>query len=294
MTRPLQSALARAASFSSPERSLARAREALVESQGQLATGYKIRRASDDPSGFAQAKFLGRREDTLARYDKVIGAAELWVNQTENELGAMSEIFATASELGIRAANGLFDAEDIAQQIDDLREEAIVRLRTQVQGEYLFAGNETQTAPLDENGVPQASTFTGARRREISPGHSIQINVVGALEVDGVSAVQRLEDLATAVRSNDGGDVRTALGAVQSGIDLYARLGGQTGNAARQLSGARDALESESIAVGERRAQIEEIDLAEVFGDVQRRQVALEAALRATASSAQQTLLDYL
>ncbi len=71
-------------------------------------------------------------------------------------------------------------------------------------------------------------------------------------------------------------------------------MGGQTGNAARQLNGASDALESESLAVGERRAQIEEIDLAEVMGDMQRRQVALEAALRATAASAQQTLLDYL
>ncbi|MGB3541497.1 flagellin [Rubrivirga sp.] len=294
MTRPLQSALTRSASFTSTERPLAKARRALTTSQNQLATGYKIERASDDPTGFAQAKLLGRRQDTLARYDKVIGASELWVNETANELGALGEIFATASELGLLAANGIYSPEDIAVQIDDLRDEAVVRLRSNVQGEYLFAGNETDTAPIDEAGVPQLGTFTGARQREISPGQTVQINVVGALEVDGVSAVQRLEDLAVAIRAEDNLAIRTAVGFIQDGVDHYSRLEGQTGNTARQLEGARDALEAESIIVGDRRAQIEEIDLTEVFGDIQRRQVALEAALRATADSAQQSLLNYL
>ncbi len=59
MSRPIQSALSRAASFSSPERSLAKAREALTTSQSQLATGFKIQRASDDPAWICAGQIPG-------------------------------------------------------------------------------------------------------------------------------------------------------------------------------------------------------------------------------------------
>ena len=48
------------------------------------------------------------------------------------------------------------------------------------------------------------------------------------------------------------------------------------------------------MQAGERRAQIEEVDLASVLGAIQRRQTGLEAALRASAATVQQSLMNYL
>lgn len=302
MARPIHTALTRASTFatttttsgSGPEKALARAREALIESQTQLATGKRIQRPSDDPTGFAQARAFERQQDQLERHQRVIGEAKLWTDQTELALSSLGDLFLEASEVAIRASNGILDADQLAGQIDAIRDEAIVRLRTKSNGEYLFSGTETSTAPVDESGGAVVGDFSGLRRREISPGHTITINVTDALTIDGVPALDRLQALADAVRSGNRTAVRAEMDGIQAGVDHYSRLQGQMGNVVRQLDAARAANDSQHTIIGDRRAGIEEIDLAATLAEVQRRQTALEAALRATSSSIQPSLLDYL
>ena len=294
MPRPLQSALTRAASFQTPDRALSRAQGALGESRQQLATGLRITSPSDDPTGFAQARALGRHSDRLGQYGRAIDAAALWNDRTQAELDALGEVFSQANEVGLRAANGVVDADQLADQIEGLRDEAVARLRSEVNGEYLFAGNETRTAPLDEAGALAPGDFSGRRTREVAPGQTVAVNAVGALAVDGVAAPDRLQALADAVRAGDAEAVRAQLSGIREGVDHYARLGGQSGGVSRRLSAARAAVEAEAIVTDERRAQIEEVDVAQAYGQLTRRQTALEAALRATATVAQTSLLDYL
>lgn len=294
MTRPLQTVLTRAIAQGSAERALPRARAAVDQLNSQLATGYRIQRPSDDPTGFAQAKTLGRLQDRLAQYGRGIDAATLWVDRTQTEVDAMADLFSEAQEIGIRAANGIFDPEAFALQIESIREEAITRLNATSNGEYLFSGNQTTTAPLDATGAIAAGDFSGHRQREVAPGVTLTINTTDALQVDGIAAPDRLQALADAIRSGDSDAVTTALGGVEKGVDHYVRLGGRNGSVSRKLQSARDTIAAQDVVTGERRASIEEIDLAEVLGAMQRQQTALEAALRATAASVQTSLLNYL
>ena len=294
MSRPIQTALTRALVQGGADRALPRARAEASRLNNQLATGLRIQRPSDDPSGFVRAKELGRVQERLAQYGRGIDAAQLWTDRTQTELDGLAELFTSAYETGLRAANGVLDGEDLAQQIDSVRTETIARLNATSGGEYLFAGNQTATAPIDAAGALAAGDFGGVRQREVGPGLRVGVNTVGALEVDGVSAPDRLLDLADAIRSGDQTAVRAALDSVQAGIDHYTRLGGRNGAVSRQLANARAANEAQDVIVGEHRAAIEEIDLAEVLGASQRQQTALEAALRATATSVQTSILNYL
>ena len=290
----LHTALSRATSFATPERALGRAQEALGDARARLSTGRRIGTPSDDPTGFVRAKALGRHRDRLAQYERSIDAATLWTDRTMTELDALSNLFTQANEVGLRGANGIHDADALADQIEGFRDEAIARLRATSNGEYLFAGSQTQTAPLDLDGTTTPGDFSGARTREIAPDQTVQINAVGALDVDGVPAVDRLQALADAIRAGDGDAVRDELDGVRAGVDHYTRLGSQAGEASRRLTAASASVESERIATDELRSQIEDTDLADALGEVQRRQTALEAALRATAATVQPSLLDYL
>ena len=294
MPRPIQSALTRSVAQGTSGQALARVRAKADELNRQLATGLRFERASDDPSGFARARDLGRLEDRLTQYDRTLDDAQTWVDRTETELGALGDLFAEAYETGLRAANGIYDAEGLARQIESVRTEAVSRLNATSGGEYLFAGNATRTAPIDATGAVAAGDFSGARTREIAPGLAVAVNTVGALEIDGVSAPDRLQALADAVRSGDRAAIADAIDGAQAGVDHYARLGGRNGDTARRLSSARQANEDQRVTVAEQRASIEEIDLAQVLGQNQRQQVALEAALRATATSVQTSILNYL
>ena len=294
MSRPIQSALIRSVSHGSPGRQLGRTRAALNTLNTQLATGMRILKPSDDPSGFDQAKGIARLQERLAQHQRSIRAATLWTDQTQVELDALSEIFSTAKEAGLRGSNGVIGREELARQVESLREEAIDRLNATSNGEYLFSGNETTTAPVNADGTVAAGDFSGLRQREVAPGVTVTLNTTAALHVDGVSAPDRLQALADALRADDPSAITAALEGIETGVDQYIRLGGLNGNTVRTLQNASAMIEQQDTILGERRASIEEIDLAETLSAIQLRQTGLEAALRATAASVQQSLVNYL
>lgn len=294
--RPIQTTIARSLAQAGADRSLPKNRAALDELREQLATGKRIQRPSDDPAGYGRAESLRLLEGRLEQHERGIGAARQWTDQTQIQVDALSELFTQAYEVGLKAANGIYDYEELAVQIESIRDEAVTRLNAQSGGEYLFAGNATATAPLAADGTVAPGDFSGRRTREVAPGVTVALNVTGddALSVGGVPAPERLQDLADAIRSGDPALMSAAIGGVQDGTAHYIRLGAQTGNVARQLQNAQANVEAQALTAGASRAEIEEIDLAETLGAIERRQTGLEAALRAAATSVQTSLLDYL
>ena len=294
--RSIQTTIARSLAQTGAGRALPRNRAALDGLREQLATGTRIQRASDDPAGYSRAETLRLLEGRLAQHERGIGAARLWTDQTQAELDGLSELFTRAYETGLRAANGVFDPEDLAREVESLRDEAITRLNATSGGESLFAGNETGTAPIAADGTIAPGDFSGRRTREVAPGVTLALNVPGtdALVVDGLPAPEQLQGLADAIRSGDPAAMEAAIGAARAGSDHYTELGGRVGTVVRQIQNAEANVEAQAVVAGEGRADIEEIDLAEVLGAIERRQTGLEAALRATATAVQTSLLDYL
>jgi flagellar hook-associated protein 3 FlgL len=295
-TRPLSPTLSRALAQINTERSLPRARAEMSRLNEQMATGLRISRASDDPNGFVRARALQRHEDRLGQHERTIDTARLWTDATQSEVDAIANLFTEARELGLQGANTISDRDALVGRLTVIRDEVIERLNTRVDGEYLFAGNQTNVRPLDATGAVAAGDFSGRREREIAPGVSFPINVPGsdALLVDGTAAPERLQALIDGIAANDAAAIQTALDGVETGSDHYIRLGARAGETARRLSSARDQIESEKIVAATHRSAVEDADLADVLGQIQRRQTGLEASLRATASILQTSLLDYL
>lgn len=296
MTRPIHTATTRAIAHSGAGRALPRLRAEMARLNEQLATGLRVGRASDDPTAFAQARTLRYLEERLGQHERSIGAAQAWVDQTQGALTSAGDLFTQAHEIGLRAANGVIDREAFALQIESLRAELITTLNATSDGEYLFAGNETATAPLNADGTVAAGDFSGARTREVGPGVSLAVNVPGtdALFVGDDPAPDRLQALADALRDGSPEDIAAALDGVESAGAHYVRLTARSGDTGRRLDTASDAVAVHALATAERRSDLEEVDLASLLGEIQRRQTGLEAALRATASAEQTSLLDYL
>ena len=294
--RSIQTTIARSLSQTGAGRALPKNRAAVDGLREQLATGKRIQRPSDDPAGWGRAETLRLLEGRLEQHERGIGAARLWTDQTQAELDGLQELFTRAYETGLRAANGVYDAEDLAREVESLRDEAVTRLNATSGGEYLFAGNATATAPLAADGTVSVGDFGGRRTREVAPGVTLTLNVPGtdALVVDGLPAPEQLQALADAIRSGDPAAMEAAISTARAGSDHYTELGARSGTVSRQLQNAEANVEAQAIVAGEGRADIEEIDLAEVLGALERRQTGLEAALRATATAVQTSLLDYL
>ncbi len=280
-------------------------RRDLAALQEQLITGRRVNRPSDDPSAFAQARMLDSLDGQYAQFGRTVDSSRLWVNRTADQLDTLTDRFAEAHEEGLRALNGTLndgDREAVADRVEALLEEVIDGLNARADGEYLFAGNRTTTAPFDADGAPTGD-LGGARTRQIGPNTTLAINVSGERVLDtgeGHTIVESLQNLVAALRPGvpDGPlppvSLEDAAEQVAVARDHLIDLGAEVGATARRLGHAELSLQNASIETQRHRSTLEDADYFETVSAFQQTQTTLEAALATTASIAQTTLLDYL
>ena len=292
------------------QRDLSRLRE-------QMSTGKRINRPSDDPDAFAVAEQMKALGSQYARYEESIAAARPWVDRTQATLDQLGELFTQAQEEGIRAANDARSADDretIAQRLESLRDEVLDQLNAKHDGEHLFAGNQTGTPPFEEGTTTGAiepvadyDAIDGERTRPIGPDRSLVVNisgrelhkmeedkVVGGMVVKGQTITGALDDLITAVRNGDTAAMQDALGATEAARDHVVDLGAKAGTTAQRLTAAEEQLQSAGLTAERRRSEAEDADYLETVTALQQTQTRLQAALKATASTLQTSLLDFL
>lgn len=286
----------------SSERHTPAIRRDLARLREQMSTGLRINRPSDDAAGYAQARKLGALSSRRAQYQRSIGAARPWVDQTQDALDGLADLFTEAYESGLRAANDARsddDREVIAQRLDALKGEVVDGLNAESAGEHLFAGNRTDAPPFYPNGNVAGAygNFKGERERQIGPDQRIVLNI-SAERVhqtgEGFSITEALDALTTAVRDGDQGAMQGAIGQVETARDHLADLGAAAGTTAERLTRAAEQLRTADVVTERQRSALEDADYLDVLTRVQQRQGHLEAALKVTSSTLQTSLLDYL
>jgi len=138
----------------------------------QISSGKRINRPSDDPSSFATAERMKTLGNQLARREESIASARTFVDRTQQELDGLADLFTRAREDGVRAADDTRSADDraaIANELRSIKGEVVDRMNSTQDGEYIFAGNRTDTQPFGADGsANDAAPINGsldARRR---------------------------------------------------------------------------------------------------------------------------------
>jgi flagellar hook-associated protein 3 FlgL len=272
----------------------------------QLTTGRRVNRPSDDPDAFAVAEQMKRLGGELERHEASIEAARPWVDQTQETLNRMADLFARAQEEGVQAANNTLSSADrdaIAESLRSLRDEVVDQLNATHNGEYLFAGTRTNDAPFDAGSTPPGQPTTSyadiddPRTRPIGPNQDLAVNITGA-ELHqmggGETITGALNDLIDRVENDDLTGIQTQLDTIEKARDHVVDKGAKAGTIGRRLTTAKEQLETTRLTVEERRSEAEDTDFLETVSSLQQTQTQLQAALRATASTLQTSLVDFL
>ncbi len=150
----------------------------LSEVQEQLATGRKILNPSDDPSGSARVLELAQSIESSERYNRNIGFAESRMGLEESVLDEASSSLQRIRELTIQARNGSNTAEDRQKIASEVREQwqhlRQLANSTDGNGEYLFAGSQTETRPfVTRNGEVAYEGDQNVRKVQVGPGRTM-------------------------------------------------------------------------------------------------------------------------
>jgi flagellar hook-associated protein 3 FlgL len=164
----------------------------LLRYQLQAGSMQKIHNFADDPRGVGA---IQRYEDLIANNDQYLRnlqRSRVIIDNTDTSLQDMSSILADVRELVLRESSALATSETrttALTEVDNFVNRLLDVLNTTVQGNYIFAGNRTDTQPFVRNGdtvIYQGNdeTMTAA----VGPNSSQALNIPGSVFVGQLSS----------------------------------------------------------------------------------------------------------
>lgn len=188
----------------------------LEKLMGQMATGNRLTRPSDDPIAHVRIARLQREEASIAQYKDNIGALSSRMTQSETVLSSINSDMLSARDLLVWALDGSNTAEDLramATNMESLRDSLYASTLTKDQeGAYMFSGTAAKTptvvkeAVLDANGDP-----TGEQHYVVKGNAEQQMVVVGS-GLTQPANVTLGEEMASVLNALD-----AAIGAIRGG-----------------------------------------------------------------------------
>lgn len=136
----------------------------LAQLYQQLSSGVSIATPSDNPLGAAQAVQLSAQGATLSQYSDNQSTALSSLQAEDSTLGSVSTVLTNINTLLVRAGDGSLSDNDrnaIATQLQGLRSQLVtLGNATDAQGNYLFGGFQSTSAPFSTN-ASGAVVYTG-------------------------------------------------------------------------------------------------------------------------------------
>lgn len=138
-------------------------REALFRTNERIATGKRINRPSDDPSGVRLASNLKVEISQTEQFSRNIDNNRIFVDEGDAALDAVGLDLIRAEELAVSALSATASAETratIALEVGGLIDNLFLSANTKVTGQYIFAGTNTLVEPFqrDSGGL---AVYTG-------------------------------------------------------------------------------------------------------------------------------------
>jgi flagellar hook-associated protein 3 FlgL len=282
-----------------------RSNAAVAKTTNQVTSGSRIQTAADDPTGARKA--LRLRADLAENEANQAGVdtATAWTTQGESALASVNDIVNRTRELVISAGNDTLSASDragIAKELTQLLDQVKSAANAKSGDSYVFAGQQSNTAPYQMGTNDSYAGDTGAVTRTIGPGVSVQVNVPGSSIFGGVAGDGKLIDtMRQAIANLNSGTAAgvtalrtTTLTSLQTNLDdvIAARTTLGATQARTELAG--DRLKDVNVTLNEQLTNIEGTDMAAALTTLSTQKTAYQASLQAGARVIQQSLMDFL
>jgi flagellar hook-associated protein 3 FlgL len=279
----------------------------LSKTQQRMSSGKQITRASDDPYGTSRALTLRSDVAATQQYQRNVGEAVAWQDVTDAALSKITDSVQRAHELAIQGASdaaGPAARKAAAAEIDQLIESVKQEANASFGGRYVFSGTSTNVRPYAVGGADTYAGDAGTVAREIGPGVSVQVNVLGSdvlgngqAAADG-KLLNVLRDISAHLKSGTVADANTLrstdLQGLDANLDAIGKARATVGATTNRLESADSRLQQVEESTTKLLSDVEDADMAKTYVDFSMQQSVYQSALRAGANIVQQSLLDFL
>jgi flagellar hook-associated protein 3 FlgL len=283
------------------------AQVALARTQAELSSGKSILQPSDNPYGASQIVDLQSAIDGLTSYEKSASDGLSWMNASSSALASIDSQVQRVRELVLQAANGTEspgDLEDIADEVQQLTEGVKQDALTQFDGQYVFSGTLTSTAPYTQGAEDEYHGNAASVARALGPGSTVNVSIdlasalgSGTGAADG-KLLDTLRTVATDLRAGTPASVEalrtTDLKSLETNLSALSGLQAEAGSVTDQLDIALSRISSLQNTDTLQLSNVQDANIAKVTTEYSSEHAAFEAALKAGASIVQESLLEFL
>jgi flagellar hook-associated protein 3 FlgL len=273
---------------------------ALANTEQELATGKTINEPSDNPYGAALAVQLNGQLSQLSDYSNSIIDGQAWTQTATSALNSIQQQVQRTQELVTEAGNGTMspsDMADLGQEVGQIIASIKTDANTQYNGQYVFSGTSTSTAPYDSSGNYVGSTSMVTR--EIGPHATatVSVDLSGALGTSSSTGLlSTLQNIYTQLTTGSGTSAlnTTDLSALKTGLDSLSSLQASLGASTDQMTMAASTISDMQTSVTSDLSNDEDANMASTMTTYSNEEAAFTAALKAGASIVQTSLLNFL
>jgi flagellar hook-associated protein 3 FlgL len=267
----------------------------------QISTGKSVNEPSDNPTAAALLVENNDQATFTAGYLESISVVQGQLSTADSTLSSINTALQQALSLGVEAANGTESASDqaaIANQLQGIQTQILSLANTTYEGNYLFGGTVTNTAPFvlggdDGSGVAYSGN-TDVNEVSIGTGYNLAVNSPdrNCFLAPGNSVFLAVNNLIQAVQTNSG--IGTAVNALSSATSYLSGQAVFYGNATDQTQSETNYLNAAKLQISQQQTTLGGADLAAAATNLSQAQTDNQAAIAAIAKLSQDNLFNYL
>jgi flagellar hook-associated protein 3 FlgL len=289
--------------------------ENLLKTQQQIASQKRINKSSDDPIGMGQV--LGYRTNLAVtdQYQENIEQGMTRLEFNEVTLDLASDLVNTARKLAENYSGSTLSAatrQSAALQVKDLYDQVMQMANSKFNGNYIFSGHATNTAPFSHDDDFKA-TYQEENLGINGDGGEFRIMVSDNVEVNivadgrkifqnaansGVNIFDELKNLIDGLENPDpvagSAQIQATAKVLQAGRDQINSRRSEYAPVLYRLQATNEYLTNLRPKVEEAMATLEQANIPKAVVELQNLELAYETTLATAARIIQPSLLDFL
>lgn len=269
----------------------------MAQLQEQISSGKAIQRASEDPSGTRSVMTLRAEQTRMSQYAENIDYGLLRLNATRTQVDSINDQLLKARDLVIQGQSSNSTASSrsaLAAQIDVIASSLLVAANSDFAGRALFTGATSAATAYAVGGTYSGDTNAVTTRVD-DFGSTVRIELNGPeiFGTGGANAFAVLTSIADSLR-NTPANLAANLTSLDSVITTARGAQATVGSRINQLNELRDVSADRLLSITGALAAVDDTDLTKTVMELTMQQTSYEAALYATASIMQPSLMDFL
>ena len=277
----------------------------------QISSGLKISVASDAPDEIGDLLQLNANQAQNSQMQENLNVELANAQTADSTIGSAIQLMDSATQIAASAVTTTSTADTrntLAQQVQALLSQMVDLSQTQVQGRYIFSGDNDQNPSyqLDlsaSNGVDQLSNAAATRQIQNPEGGTFAVsqtaqqifdsqNSDGSAAPDNVFAA--LNSLRTALLNNDTAGISSAQNMIQQASTHLNDSQSFYGNVENQIQSATTYSVSYSTQLQTEIGNIQDADVTSAANELSLANTQLQAAFEAESKSQVSSLFSYL